>query len=75
MMEEETVVGLQMPELVSSPRLPGHLQDLTDRARGYGGQNKSSPKSYAKAERSMNNAVARILGIRSLWLAIDMRQF
>ncbi|MGE6743985.1 aconitase X swivel domain-containing protein [Allorhizobium pseudoryzae] len=38
------------------------------------GQNKSSPKSYAKAERSVNNAVARILGTRSLWIAIYMRQ-
>ncbi|MBB6182632.1 hypothetical protein HNQ75_004627, partial [Rhizobium flavum] len=38
------------------------------------GQNKSSPKSYAKAERSVNNAVAQILGTRSLWIAIDMRQ-
>ncbi|MDP9573967.1 UNVERIFIED_ORG: hypothetical protein J2W66_004470 [Agrobacterium larrymoorei] len=39
------------------------------------GQNKSSPKSYAKAERSMNNAIARIWGVRSLWIAIDIRWF
>jgi len=39
------------------------------------GQNKSSPKSYAKAERIRNNVVARKCNIQSLWIAIDMRQF
>nr|QCL09622.1 impB/mucB/samB C-terminal family protein [Rhizobium rhizogenes] len=39
------------------------------------GQNKSSPKSYAKAERNGNYAVDRMRNIRSLWIAIDMRQF
>lgn len=41
----------------------------------FRGQNKSSPKSYAKAERSMNNAVVLILDVRSLWIAIDIRWF
>jgi len=40
-----------------------------------GGGNESSSKSYDKAERSMNDAAARIWGIRSLWIAINMRQF
>lgn len=39
------------------------------------GQNKSSPKSYAKAERNRNDAVDRMCSIRSLWIAVDMRQF
>ncbi len=50
-----------------------------DALREYGpakrGQNKSSPTSYAKAERNVNDVIARICGIRSLWIAIDMRQF
>ncbi|WP_337271451.1 hypothetical protein [Oryzifoliimicrobium ureilyticus] len=42
----------------------------------YGrGQNKSSPKSYAKAERIRNDVVVRTCSILSLWIAIDMRQF
>ena len=39
------------------------------------GQNKSSPKSYAKAERNRNDVVVRMCNIRFLWIAIDMRQF
>jgi len=39
------------------------------------GQNKSSPKSYAKAERNGNNTIDRMCNIRSLWIAAEMRQF
>lgn len=35
----------------------------------------SSSKSYAKAARNRNHAVDRMRNIRSLWIAIDMRQF
>ncbi len=40
-----------------------------------GGQNKSRPKSYAKVEQIRNDAVDPMCNIRSLWIAIDMRQF
>ena|GEM_PF-4672559 len=39
------------------------------------GQNKSSPKSYARAERNRNNVVVRKCNIQSLWIASYMRQF
>lgn len=39
------------------------------------GQNKTSPKSYARVERNRNDARDRMCNIRSLWIAIDMRQF
>jgi hypothetical protein len=35
----------------------------------------SSPKSYAKTERSMNDVVVGICEIGTLWIAVDMRQF
>ena len=49
-------------------------QKTFDGLRSWG-QNKSSPKSYAKAERNRNDVVVRTCSIRSLWIAVDMRQF
>ncbi|WP_322885966.1 tyrosine-type recombinase/integrase (plasmid) [Sinorhizobium medicae] len=49
MMAEETIVDEGLPQTTPSSPLPGHLQDLTDRARGYveAASSANTRKAYA----------------------------
>ncbi|MBA9036722.1 hypothetical protein HNR29_007310, partial [Rhizobium leguminosarum] len=48
-MAEETIVDEGLPQTTPSSPLPGHLQDLTDRARGYveAASSANTRKAYA----------------------------